>query len=169
MSNRMERARRWGKPRRVSENGASAPATATATAAAGKAPAAPGRRSRLWLILLLCLAGSTAASYVVFKYLIVQIPQELVGAWEVKAGQLRGWTLEFHRDGTAVAIRFERGQKIVTDYSAKVEGKTMWLTSTDEKTGKEDTVKQTIVELTADELVIRDEDQRTYHMKRVKN
>jgi uncharacterized protein (TIGR03066 family) len=125
------------------------------------------RGTRLVLILVLCLAGSTAASFVVFKYLIAKVPSDLVGAWEVKEGPLKGWSLEFRRDGTAVATRFERGQKIVTDHTAKVEGHTLWLTTKDEKTGKEDTVTQTIVELSADELVIRDEEQKTYQLKRV--
>lgn len=137
-------------------------------AAPHPAAAPPARGRRLWLILLLCLAGSTAVSFVVFKLTLVPaVPPELVGSWEVAAGPLRGWSLDFRRDGTAIATRYERGQKIVTDYSAKVEGKSMLLTTRDEKTGKDDTVTQTIVELTADELVIRDDTQRTYHMKRV--
>src|SRR5262245_52496526 len=163
MSKRIESGR-WGRQRR--------PAQGVTTTEHGPAPpAAPSfwQSRRLWLILFLCLAGSTAASYVVFKYIVVKIPPELVGTWEVKAGPLRGWSLEFRRDATAVATRFERGQKIVTYYSVKVEGKTMWLTTRDEKTGKDDTITQTIVELTADELVIRDEDQKTYQMKRVRN
>jgi len=123
----------------------------------------------LGLLLLLCLVGSAAVSFVVFTYFIVSIPRELVGNWEVTAGTLRGATLEFHRDGTAIATRDARGQKVVTNSSARVEGQTMFLTTRDEKTGKEETVTQTIVELTADELVLRDEDQITYHMRRVRN
>jgi uncharacterized protein (TIGR03066 family) len=165
MNNRRDRERRPRNHWRPSRGQA-----AGKEAAAPQADVAPPPRSRrLWLILLFCLVGSTAASFVVFKYVLVKIPPELVGTWQVTAGSLRGWTLEFRRDGTAIATRYERGQKIVTDYSAKVEGKSMWLTTRDEKTGKEDTVTQTIVELTADELVIRDEDQITYHMKRVSN
>jgi hypothetical protein len=50
-----------------------------------------------------------------------------------------------------------------------VEGKTLFLTTRDDETpGKEETVTQTIIELTADELVLRDEDLVTYHMKRVR-
>jgi uncharacterized protein (TIGR03066 family) len=165
MNNRLDRERRSRAHRRASRG-----EPAGQDAAAPQADAAPPPRGRrLWLILLLCLVGSTAASFVVFKYVLVKIPPELVGTWQVTAGPLRGWTLEFRRDGTAIATRYERGQKIVTDYSAKVEGKSMWLTTRDEKTGKDDTVTQTIVELTAEELVIRDEDQITYHMKRVSN
>jgi uncharacterized protein (TIGR03066 family) len=162
MSHRMKREPRWGSRGRSSAGEPSGKDTAAPPAAA---PPRQGRR--LVLILLLCLAGSMAASYVVFKYVIVSIPPELVGTWQVTTGPMRGWTLEFHRNASALATRYERGQKIVTDYSARVEGKRLSLTTRDEKTGKDDTVTQTIVELTADELVIRDEDQITYHMKRV--
>ena len=162
MSKRIE-GRRWGRQRR--------PAQGETSGREATAPPAPSpsfwQNRRTWLILFLCLAGSTALSYAIFKYVVVQVPPELVGTWEVKAGPLRGWSLEFRPDATAVATRVERGQKIFTDYVVKVEGKTMWLTSWDEKTGKDETVTQTILELTAEELVIRDEDQRTYQMKRV--
>jgi uncharacterized protein (TIGR03066 family) len=164
MNNRLDRERRSRAHRRASRG---EPVVQDA-AAPEAAVAAPAGKRRLGLILLLCLAGSTAVSFVVFKLTLVPaVPPELVGSWEVAAGPLRGWSLEFRREGTAVATRYERGKKIVTDYSARVEGKSLSLTTRDEKTGKDDTVTQTIVELTADELVIRDEDQITYHMKRV--
>jgi hypothetical protein len=41
------------------------------------------------------------------------------------------------------------------------------MTNTDNKSGKEDTVVQTILKLSANELVIRDEDNIEYHMVRV--
>jgi uncharacterized protein (TIGR03066 family) len=163
MNNRLDRERRSRAHRRASRGEAAAPEPAAAQTAAEP----PARGRSLWLVLLLCLAGSTAVTFVVFKLALTPaVPPELVGSWEVAAGPLRGWSLDFRNDGTAVATRYERGKKIVTDYSARVEGNTLSLTTRDEKTGKDDTVTQTIVELTADELVIRDEDQITYHMKR---
>jgi uncharacterized protein (TIGR03066 family) len=129
----------------------------------------PAQRSPLWLVLLLCLAGSSVASFVVFKCLIVPaVPPELVGTWEVTAGPLRGATLEFRQDGTAVAIMYKQGKQATTHSTAKVEGKTLSLTTKDETSSKEETVTQTIFELTADELVLRDEDLVTYHMKRLR-
>ena len=131
-------------------------------------PAAP--RSRLWLVLLLCLAASSVVSFVVFKCLIVPtIPPEMLGAWEVTAGPLQGATLEFRPDGTSIAIMHKQGKKATTHSTARVEGKTLFLTTRDDTPGKEDTVTQTIVELTADELALRDEDLVTYHMKRVRH
>jgi uncharacterized protein (TIGR03066 family) len=166
---------RWGRPRRASRAERSAKLAAAAQAAdalhdigASRPPAGSfWFSSRLWLILILCLFGSTGASFVFFKFIVPKVPPELVGTWQITAGPQQGWTLEVHRDGAAAAVRYERGQKIVTDYRAKVEGKTMWLTTRDEKSGKEDTSTHTIVELNADELVIRDEDQKTYQMKRI--
>ena len=61
---------------------------------------------------------------------------------------------------------YQKGKKAVTHSKARVEGQTMYLTTRDDATGKEETVTQTIVELTADELVIRDEDLITYSLKR---
>jgi uncharacterized protein (TIGR03066 family) len=166
MKHRMNRERRSRPNRRSSQNGA-AKQIATAPPAAVQPT---GRDRRLWLVLLLCLVGSTAVSFVVFKYVIEpSIPRELVGTWQVTGGGLQGATLEFRPDGTSVAVMYKHGKKAVTNSSVQVEGQKMFLTTRDESTGKEETVTQTIVELTADELVIRDEDQITYHMRRVRD
>ncbi len=166
MNNRMDRQRRSRKSWRRSASEPAEPKPAEP-----KPDIKPSsRRPRLWLVLLLCLAGSSVVSFVVFKWLLVPtIPPELVGTWEVTGGPLQGATLEFRQDGTAIAIMYKQGKKATTHSSAKVEGKTLFLTTRDDTPGKEDTVTQTIVELTADELVLRDEDLVTYHMKRVRN
>jgi uncharacterized protein (TIGR03066 family) len=140
----------------------------TQTAAPPAAAAPSWGSGRVWLFLLLCLAGSAVVSFVVFKSILVPpVPSELVGTWKVTEGKLKGATLEFRPDGKSVATLVNRGKAEVTYSMARVEGKKMFLTSRDDMTGKEETVTQTIVELTADELVIRDEDQVTYHLKRV--
>src|SRR6266540_2860089 len=171
MNKRMDRQRRSRKSWRHSESEAAEPKPAEPEVDAPEADVKPSsRHPRLWLVLLLCLAGSSVVSFVVFKCLIVPtIPPELVGTWEVTAGPLRGATLEFRQDGTSIAIMYKQGKKATTHSSAKVEGKTLFLTTRDDTPGKEDTVTQTIVELTADELVLRDEELVTYHMKRVRN
>ena len=125
---------------------------------------------RTWLILLACLLGSLGVSFVVFKFFILaSVPSELVGAWQVIDGPLRGATLEFRQDGAVVATVTKMGKKEITNSSAKVDGQKLYLTTKDSETGKEDTVLQTILNLTEDELVLRDEDKRTYRMKRVRN
>jgi uncharacterized protein (TIGR03066 family) len=122
--------------------------------------------------LLLCLFGSTAVSFAAFKYVAprllgTSIPRELVGTWQVMEGDLQGATLQFTWYGTATAILFKQGKKETTNSNAKVVGKVLFLTSRDAVTGAEDTVTQTILQLTEDELVIRDEDRNVYRMKRV--
>jgi uncharacterized protein (TIGR03066 family) len=143
-------------------------------------PAPPGNaqptqsKGRLWFILLLCLLGSTGVSFVAFKYVApyvlgADIPPELIGTWQVMEGDLQGTTLEFTWYGTATAVLYKNGKKETTNSTAKVLGKVLFLTSKDHATGVNDTVTQTILQLTEDELVIRDEDRHVYRMKRVRS
>src|SRR5712692_2762085 len=91
----------------MTKNDSQAPATQTA--------AKPGKRYRgLLLFLLVCLLVSFVGSYLVFKFLVTSIPSELVGTWQVTDGPLKGGTLEFRTNGTAVAV-LERGGKKETD------------------------------------------------------
>ena len=135
---------------------------------AGKPARSAGNR-RLWLIMALCLVGSTVVSFAIFKYIASSIPQELVGTWKVTEGPLKDATLEFRWYGTAIATENVKGKKVETTQSVKVVGNKILLTSRDDKTGKQDTVSQTILKLTEDELVFRDEDRRTYTLRRVRN
>jgi uncharacterized protein (TIGR03066 family) len=132
--------------------------------------AKPALRRRLWVFLLLCLAGSSLASFVVFKYIAPTIPHELIGTWQVADGPMKGATLEFRWYGAAIATSPDKqGKKEITDSSVKVVGNTIFQTTQHAVTGKEDTVSQTILKLTENELVLRDEDRNTYAMTRVRN
>jgi uncharacterized protein (TIGR03066 family) len=130
----------------------------------------PARRKRRWwpvaLFLLVCLLGSGAVSYGVFAYVAPAIPRELAGTWQVTEGPLKGSTLEFRADATVVATSYERGKKATVTSAVKVEGKKMYLTARDEL-GKDETLIQTIIRLTDDELIITDQDRHVYRMKRV--
>jgi uncharacterized protein (TIGR03066 family) len=133
-------------------------------------PARP--KSRLWLILLVCLLGSAVISFVAFKYFapgMAGIPRELVGTWQVTEGDLEGATLEITWHGTATAVLYKNGKMETTNSAARVVGKILFLTTRDAATGVEDTVTQTVLQLTEDELILRDEDQHIYHMKRVRS
>jgi uncharacterized protein (TIGR03066 family) len=132
---------------------------------AGK-PGGTGRR--VWPLLLVCLVASGAITFVIFKFFVFDVPNELIGTWQVTDGGLRGATLEFRPDGTATAILTRQGKKEATHSSVKVVGKTIYLTDRDER-GKQETVTQTILSLEEDKLVIRDEDGNVYRMKRLKN
>jgi uncharacterized protein (TIGR03066 family) len=129
-------------------------------------------KQRLWPFLLVCLLASTVVSFVIFKFVAPSvvapsIPSELVGTWQVVDGDLKGATLEFTWHGTAIATSHKPAGKEVTNSSVKVEGKRMLLTTEDPRTHKSETVVQTIVNLTDNELVIRDEDKITYRMIRI--
>jgi uncharacterized protein (TIGR03066 family) len=141
-----------------------------AAAPPGPAPAT-GSKGRFWFVLLACLLGSAVISFVAFKYFLpgaFGVPRELVGTWQVKEGALQGATLEFTWYGTATAVLYKNGKKETTNSSARVVGNILFLTTPDPSTGKDDTVTQTILQLTEDELVIRDEDRHVYRMKRVR-
>jgi len=148
---------------------ADAPNHNGAAPAAGGQPRAGAPRLRLWAFLLLCLVGSAVISFVIFKYVAPSIPHELIGTWKVTDGPLKDATLEFRWYGTAIATSNSKGKEEITESSVKVVGNKILLTSTHAVTGKDDTVSQTILKLTEDELVLRDEDRMTYAMKRVRN
>jgi uncharacterized protein (TIGR03066 family) len=142
--------------------------------AASPADEPPARsKGRLWVVLLLCLLGSGAVSFVAFRYAVpwllgAGIPRELVGTWQVSEGDLQGATLEINWYGSATAVLYKQGKKQTTNSTAKVVGNVLLLTSRDES-GAEETVTQTIMQLTADELILRDEDHNVYQMQRVRS
>src|SRR5204863_3261398 len=92
---------------------------------------AKGKR-RFAGFLLFCLLGSAAVSYGVFKYIAPSvvapsIPSELIGAWEVVDGNLKGATLEFTWHGTAIATSYTKDVKEVTTSTVKLEGKRLFM------------------------------------------
>jgi hypothetical protein len=164
--------RRW----HLRRNGGPAQAEAAEqeTAAPPAAVQPVGRKRRLWLFLLICLLGSSAVSFVAFKYIIPSfvapsIPRELVGTWEVLEGDLKGATLEFRWYGTATAVAYKQGKKETVNFSVQFDDDVIFMTSKQDLFGKEETLTQTILALTDDELVIRDADWKTYRMTRVRH
>jgi len=127
-------------------------------------PFGPGRR--LWLILLACLAGAAVVSFVLFRFVFPPVPAELIGNWQVTEGPLRGATLEIRANGTAVASVDKQGKKLVSRSTVKVEDNLLYLTTRDSKTGEQETFVQTILNVSENELVIRDEDKLVYRMRR---
>jgi uncharacterized protein (TIGR03066 family) len=142
------------------------PPEETAVAPAPAPAPAPTNR-RVWLLLILLLVASSGISFVVFRYVVAGTPREIVGVWRVVDGPLRSATLEFRPDGTATATLIRLGKTETTHSVFRVSGQTIYMTDRDDKTGKEETVTQTIVAMENDELVLRDEDRNEYRMKRV--
>ncbi|MBI3407235.1 MAG: hypothetical protein HY040_02620 [Planctomycetes bacterium] len=129
-----------------------------------------GSRRLLWILLAL-LAGSTAASFVVFRFVVpslTSVPRELVGTWQVIEGDKKGARFECRWNGSAVFTVFEHGKKGSEEFSLRVRGKRIFLT-TKNATGMEETLIQTILKLTDDELVFRDQDQTVYNMIRIRD
>jgi uncharacterized protein (TIGR03066 family) len=136
------------------------------------APAAPAKSKRkvrmLWVMLLL-LAGSTAVSFVVFRYVAPRVPRELVGTWQVVDGDMKGATLDFRWYGTGYATMVKDGRKENAESSVRVRGKRIYMTYQGKMPREGETVIQTILTLTDDELVIRDQDEITYHLVRTRD
>jgi hypothetical protein len=142
---------------------------ATEQEPASAAAAKPARSRRLLWIMLLLLVGAFGTSYLVFAYLVPRVfgvPRELVGTWQVIDGDMKGATLEFRWYGAGSATMIKQGKKEVAQSSVLVRGKRIFMTYKNPM-GQEDTVIQTIVKLTDDELVIRDQDQITYNLIRI--
>src|SRR5262245_57033698 len=108
---------------------------ATGQTAENQAPKPGVASCRSLRMPLLCLIGAGVAVFVLFKFLVPPVPGELVGAWQVVQGPLRGATLEFRSDGTTTATRTYQGKKEVDRFTAKVSDKTIYLMSLDERTG----------------------------------
>jgi uncharacterized protein (TIGR03066 family) len=145
------------------------PAAAEQPAAAPAAPK-PARNVRVVLVsvMLLLFLGAFGLTYIVSLYVLPRVPRELVGTWQVVEGDMKGATLEFSPLGSGSATMFNKqGKKEVAESSVRVRGKRIFMTYKAPGTGQEDKVIQTIVKLTDDELVIRDQDQTTYKMIRI--
>jgi hypothetical protein len=136
---------------------------------APSAPASPRRSLRIVWLMLLILAGSTVVSFVVFRYVVPRVPRELVGTWQVVDGDMKGATLDFRWYGTGYATMVKQGKKETAESSVRVRGKRIYMAYPGQRPGEEDTVIQTILTLTEDELVIRDQDEITYHLVRIRD
>ena len=127
----------------------------------------PARNRRILWVMLLLLVGSAGVSFALFRYVLPRIPRELVGTWQVVDGNMKGATLEFGWLGTGSATMYKHGKKEVAQSSVRVRGNRIFMTYKDAVTGLDDTVIQTIVKLSDDELVFRDQDEVTYRLTRI--
>ena len=138
-------------------------------------PAQPGEQKTgkfglprwAWIALgLLLAAGGTLA---VFEFFIWnKVPPALVGKWEVQGGPMSGGTFQFFRNGT-LETRHKKDQTYsMLRASVAVEGKTLLTTTQDTRTGREQTRKSAIRELTANSLAIELEDGAVLKMVRAK-
>jgi uncharacterized protein (TIGR03066 family) len=142
---------------------------ATEEPAAPRPTGKPSWNRRLLWYMLFLLAGSAVVSFVVFRYVVARVPRELVGTWQVTDGAEKGATLEFRWYGTGIAAKVKNGKKEVRESSVRVRGKRIFMTYEGQMEGQEETDILTMLKLTDDELVVRDQDDITYNLIRIRD
>jgi uncharacterized protein (TIGR03066 family) len=132
-----------------------------------------------WAVALLCVLVAGGATFALFEYVILsKVPRALLGKWVVtevsgdsKEGNDRGMegaTLEFFRDGTMIGTVNMNGKQGIIKARVRGNEKTLWSTTTNPMTGKDDTDVQTIVTLTDSELVVENNKGTVIKMQRVR-
>jgi uncharacterized protein (TIGR03066 family) len=131
--------------------------------------AAPRRLLPPWAVALLCVAVTAAASFALFEYLILsKVPRPMLGKWVVTQGDMVGATLEFYRDGTMIGRLTKDGKEGVIKARVRADDATLWSTTTNPMTHREETATQAIVSLTEDELILEDDKGGVIKMERVR-
>jgi hypothetical protein len=122
-----------------------------------------------WAVLGIGLLLAGGATWAVLEFFVWnKLPPALVGKWEVQGGPMSGGTFQFFRNGN-LETRHKKDQTYsMLRASVAVEGKTLLTTTQDPGTGREQTRKSTIRELTADSLAIELEDGAVLKMVRAK-
>jgi hypothetical protein len=117
----------------------------------------PQSSVRRWLILFGCLALAGGGTYFVLTtYVIAKIPDEIVGTWQVKGGEMNGTKMTFHRDGTFTSMVTIEGRDIPIEARVALYDKTLQFTIVNGLTGKQETKTQTIRGLTETEMIVEE-------------
>jgi uncharacterized protein (TIGR03066 family) len=121
-----------------------------------------------WAVALLCVAISGGVTFAVFEYLILsKVPRPMLGKWVVTQGDMVGATLEFYRDGTMIGRLNREGKEGVIKARVRADDTTLWSTTTNPMTHREETATQAIISLTDSELVLEDDKGGVIKMERV--
>jgi len=119
-----------------------------------------------WLALGLVVAGG--GTLAVLEFLVWNhVPPALVGKWQVEQGSEFGGTFDFSRDGTLDVHLTSQGRSIHLKSRVAVRGKTLRTTPQSVSGRQEETREWTILELTADSLILEMENGQTLKMVRV--
>jgi hypothetical protein len=140
---------------------------------------ATGKRGWLppWVVALLCVLVAGGVTFALFEYVILsKVPRAMLGKWvviEVSGNKednkgMEGATLEFFRDGTMIGKVNMSGKEGIIKARVRANEKTLWSTTTNPMTGKEDTDVQSIVTLTDTEFVTEDNKGTVIKMQRVR-
>jgi hypothetical protein len=113
----------------------------------------PGPCGWAWLVLGLAVAATSTLA--VFELVIWnKVPPALVGTWEVDEGPQYGGTFVFSRTGDLVVHLKDKQTDYTIRSRAVVQGKTLRTTTQDGQSHRQETHVSTILELTADSLVL---------------
>ncbi len=133
----------------------------------------PNRRqpaSGRWrLLLVLFLIGAAGATWAFFEFVVWnKIPAELVGKWDVVDGppEYKDASFEFFRNGSMEGKVNVQEVLYVIKSTIRVDGKNIYSTSRHPRTGQERVQVLVIRTLTANELVVEDEQGKIMTMRR---
>ena len=115
------------------------------------------------LVVILAFGGT----WTFFELVVwARIPPELVGKWVVKEGPQEGATFDFFRGGTMVGRVNAGGNEAIVNARVRVEDKTIYSTTTNPHTGREDTMVLMIRTLSPRELIVEDQQGQLLKMAR---
>jgi uncharacterized protein (TIGR03066 family) len=120
-----------------------------------------------WLIMILIAMLAFGGTWASLELVVWnRLPPELVGKWVVTEGPQEGATFDFYRSGKMVAKVNDRGKFGIINADIRIEGKTLFSTSTRPTTGEEYTSVMTIRTLTDRNLIIEDDKGMLWKMRR---
>jgi uncharacterized protein (TIGR03066 family) len=92
----------------------------------------------------------------------------MLGKWLVIEGGFEGSTVQFFRDGTMVSTLRKDGATQEIQGIVQLEGTQLWVTTRDQRGGKETTDMLTLLELSAEQFVTQDQRGEILLMKRLR-
>jgi len=120
-----------------------------------------------WATALLCMAVATTATFVLFDHFILsKVPRVMLGKWVVTEGEMEGATIEFFRNGTMLAKMDVNGKEGIINAKVRADENTVWSTTTNPMSGREQTDAQTIISLTDTQFVLEDKKGTVMKMER---
>lgn len=122
---------------------------------------------KLVLGTLLLLMGS--GTWAFFEFVVWnKLPGELVGAWEVVHGppEYKEAVFKFYRSGKMVGHLNDNGNLRIMNAEVRVDGNKIFITTRRPSTGEEKTIVQHVRTLTANRLVVEDEQGQRLSMER---
>ncbi|MBM4068482.1 MAG: hypothetical protein FJ271_05995 [Planctomycetes bacterium] len=121
-----------------------------------KANKQPGQRWPRWTLPLLCLLIAGTATWAFCELVIWNVlPPELIGKWVViEPGDQDGATFDFYRNGSLEARLNNQGNEFILNARVALDGKVLLTTTQNPSTGRDETRKSIIRELTENSLIV---------------